>query len=47
MKKKIHEAQKPENLIEFLIRLTTTENQIILDPFYGKWYNSSVGKKFK
>jgi DNA modification methylase len=23
---KIHEAQKPEKLIEFLIKLTTTEN---------------------
>jgi len=30
---KIHEAQKPEKLIEFLIKLTTTENQIVLDPF--------------
>lgn len=33
--KKIHEAQKPLALIEFLIKLTTRENQIILDPFMG------------
>jgi site-specific DNA-methyltransferase (adenine-specific) len=33
--KKIHEAQKPLSLIEFLIKLTTRENQIILDPFMG------------
>lgn len=32
---KIHEAQKPEKLIEFLIKLTTTEKQIVLDPFMG------------
>ena len=32
---RIHEAQKPLELIEFLIKLTTKENQIILDPFCG------------
>ncbi len=32
---RIHEAQKPIQLIEFLIRLTTQENQTVLDPFMG------------
>jgi site-specific DNA-methyltransferase (adenine-specific) len=32
---KFHEAQKPVKLIEFLIKLTTKENQIVLDPFMG------------
>ena len=32
---RFHEAQKPLELIEFLIKLTTKENQIILDPFMG------------
>ena len=32
---RIHEAQKPLQLIEFLIRLTTQENQTVLDPFMG------------
>lgn len=32
---KIHEAQKPEKLIEYLIKLTTIENQIVFDPFMG------------
>lgn len=32
---RIHEAQKPVALIEFLIRLTTKEQQIVLDPFMG------------
>jgi site-specific DNA-methyltransferase (adenine-specific) len=32
---RIHEAQKPVELIEYLIRLTTIENQIVLDPFIG------------
>ncbi len=33
--KRIHEAQKPLDLIEYLIKLTTQENQTILDPFMG------------
>lgn len=32
---RLHEAQKPIALLEFLIKLTTLENQIILDPFIG------------
>lgn len=32
---KVHEAQKPVALFEYLIRLTTIENQIVLDPFMG------------
>lgn len=32
---RVHEAQKPLELIEFLIKLTTRENQIVLDPFCG------------
>ena len=33
--RKIHEAQKPLKLIEFLIALTTKEGQVVLDPFAG------------
>jgi len=33
--KRIHEAQKPIDLIEYLIKLTTREGQIVLDPFMG------------
>lgn len=33
--KRWHEAQKPLELLEFLIRLSTRENQIVLDPFIG------------
>lgn len=32
---RLHEAQKPVKLLEFLIQLTTRENQVILDPFLG------------
>lgn len=32
---RFHEAQKPVSLLEFLIKLTTQENQIVLDPFMG------------
>lgn len=31
----LHPAQKPVCLMEYLIRLTTIENQIVLDPFCG------------
>ncbi len=30
-----HEAQKPLKLIEFLVKLTTREGQVVLDPFMG------------
>lgn len=42
---KIHEAQKPEKLIEFLIKLTTKENQIVLDPFMGSGTTAVASKK--
>lgn len=32
---RVHEAQKPLDLIEFLITLTTKENHVVLDPFMG------------
>lgn len=32
---RIHEAQKPLKLIEFLLKLTTREEQVVLDPFMG------------
>ncbi len=32
---RIHEAQKPVALLEFLVRLTTRERQLVLDPFAG------------
>ena len=33
--RRVHEAQKPLKLIEFLINLTTREGQVVLDPFMG------------
>jgi len=33
--RRIHEAQKPLKLIEFLVKLTTKEDQTVLDPFMG------------
>lgn len=32
---RFHEAQKPLALLEFLIKLTTREGQVVLDPFIG------------
>ena len=32
---KLHETQKPLDLVKYLIKLTTREGQIVLDPFMG------------
>jgi len=32
---RVHEAQKPVALMEYLVRLTTIENQVVIDPFIG------------
>jgi site-specific DNA-methyltransferase (adenine-specific) len=45
--KRIHEAQKPLSLIEFLIRLTTKEGQVILDPFMGSGTTAVAAKRLK
>ena len=44
---RIHEAQKPLDLIEYLIKLTTQENQIILDPFMGSGTTALAAKLLK
>jgi site-specific DNA-methyltransferase (adenine-specific) len=41
---RIHEAQKPLNLIEYLIKLTTQKNQLILDPFMGSGTTAVASK---
>lgn len=43
----LHEAQKPLALIEHLIKLTTQENQIILDPFLGSGTTTLAAKNLK
>ena len=42
---RIHEAQKPLDLIEYLIKLTTIENQIVLDPFMGSGTTAVAAKR--
>lgn len=44
---RIHEAQKPIELIEFLIKLTTKENQIVLDPFMGSGTTAVASNNLK
>lgn len=41
---KLHEAQKPLNLFEFLIKLTTRKNYVILDPFIGSGTTAIAAK---
>jgi site-specific DNA-methyltransferase (adenine-specific) len=40
-----HDAQKPLLLIDFLIKLTTKEQQIVLDPFIGSGTTAIAAKK--
>ncbi len=42
---RIHEAQKPLALIEYLIQLTTREKQVVLDPFMGSGTTAVAAKK--
>ncbi|MGI8467365.1 MAG: DNA-methyltransferase [Pyrinomonadaceae bacterium] len=44
---RIHEAQKPVELIEFLIKLTTKENQTVLDPFMGSGTTAAASQNLK
>ena len=43
--KRIHETQKPLDLIKYLITLTTRENQVILDPFMGSGTTALAAKQ--
>jgi site-specific DNA-methyltransferase (adenine-specific) len=44
---RIHEAQKPISVVEFLIKLTTRENQVVLDPFMGSGTTAAACLKLK
>lgn len=44
---RIHEAQKPLQLIEFLINLTTREGQTVLDPFMGSGTTAVAALRLK
>ncbi len=45
--KRLHEAQKPIKLIEFLIKLTTIKNQTVLDPFMGSGTTAVAAKHLR
>lgn len=45
--RRIHEAQKPLQLIEFLIKLTTKEEQTVLDPFMGSGTTAVAARRLK
>lgn len=44
---RVHEAQKPVQLLEYLIRLTTRENHIILDSFIGSGTTAVAAKNLQ
>lgn len=44
--KKLHSAQKPENLLEKIILSSTKPNDLVLDPFFGTGTTGAVAKKF-
>lgn len=43
----MHEAQKPVSLLEYLIKLVTTEGQVVLDPFMGSGSTIVAAKGLK
>lgn len=49
MRKKFgyHPTQKPERLLERIIRLTTNKNDVVLDPFMGSGTTCFVAKKLQ
>lgn len=44
---RIHEAQKPLGLVEYLIKLTTREGQIVLDPYMGSGTTALAASRLK
>jgi site-specific DNA-methyltransferase (adenine-specific) len=42
---RVHDAQKPISLFEFLIKLSTREGQVILDPFIGSGTTALAAKR--
>ncbi len=44
---RLHETQKPVDLIEYLIKLTTREGQIVLDPFMGSGTTAVAAKNLR
>lgn len=45
--RRVHEAQKPVKLIEFLIKLTTIKGQTVLDPFIGSGTTAVAAQRLK
>ena len=43
----LHPTQKPEKLLELIIRASSNENDIVLDPFFGTGTTGYVAKKLK
>ncbi len=44
---RVHEAQKPLELIEYLIKLTTQESQVVLDPFMGSGTTAIAARRLQ
>jgi site-specific DNA-methyltransferase (adenine-specific)/modification methylase len=41
----IHPTQKPEKLLELIIRASSNENDIVLDPFFGTGTTGKVAEQ--
>ena len=46
-KKCIHPTQKPTDLLEFLIKTYTNENDVVLDPFMGSGSSGVAASQLK
>lgn len=45
--KKLHNTQKPEKLLEYVILSSTKKDDIILDPFFGTGTTGAIAKKYE
>jgi site-specific DNA-methyltransferase (adenine-specific) len=45
--KRVHETQKPLSVVEFLIKLTTREDQVVMDPFMGSGTTAAACMRLK
>ena len=43
----LHPTQKPEKLLELIVKASSNENDIVLDPFFGTGTTGFIAKKLK
>jgi site-specific DNA-methyltransferase (adenine-specific)/modification methylase len=42
----VHPTQKPEKLLELIVKASSNENDIVLDPFFGTGTTGQIAQQF-